>query len=178
MWFRTGKEYSMYTVNEMIHYGGSGVCVIQEIATMRFGRSRERYYVLKPVYQNTSLIYVPVENEQLTSKMRPILTREEVDALIACMDALPTAWEDDPQTRKASFDALLHSNECRNLMILIKTLHAHKERRQADGKTLHVSDETYLREAQRLLYDEFAGALDLQPAQVHDYIRGKLEQPA
>ena len=67
----------MYSVNEKIHYGGSGVCVIQEIATMRFGRTREKYYVLKPVYQNSSVIYVPVENEALVSKMRPVLSREE-----------------------------------------------------------------------------------------------------
>ena len=168
----------MYSVNEKIHYGGSGVCVVQEIASMRFGRTRERYYVLKPVYQNTSLIYVPVENEQLVAKMRPVISREEVDRLIDGMAEIPTAWEEDPQVRKASFDALLRSNECRSLIVIIKTLNAHKERRQADGKNLHVADETYLREAQRLLYDEFAGALNIQPAQVHDYIRRKLEQPA
>lgn len=167
----------MFSVNEKIHYGGCGVCVIQEIATMRFGRTRERYYVLKPVYQNSSVIYVPVENEQLVAKMRPVLTREEVDRLIDGMDEIPTAWEEDPQARKASFDALLRSDECRNLIVIIKTLCAHKERRQADGKALHVSDEGYLREAQRLLYDEFAGALDLQPAQVRDYIQNKLCPP-
>lgn len=178
MGFPDGKECSMFTVNQKIHYGGSGVCVIQEIATMRFGRSRERYYVLKPVHQNSSVIYVPVDNEQLVSKMRPVLSREEVDRLIACIDEIPTAWEEDPQVRRANFDALLRSNECRSLIVLIKTLNAHRELRQADGKTLHVSDETYLREAQRLLYDEFAGALEIQPTQVHDYIRSKLEQPA
>jgi CarD family transcriptional regulator len=168
----------MYSVNEKIHYGGSGVCVIQEIATMRFGRTREKYYVLKPVYQNSSVIYVPVENAALVSKMRPVLSREEVDRLIDGMPEIPTAWEEDPQARKASFEALLRSNECRSLIILIKTLHAQKERRQADGKTLHVADETYLREAQRLLYDEFAGALEIQPTQVHAYIQSKLGQPA
>jgi len=168
----------MYSVNEKIHYGGSGVCVIQEIATMRFGRTREKYYVLKPVYQNSSVIYVPVENAALVSKMRPVLSREEVDRLIDGMPEIPTAWEEDPQARKASFEALLRSNECRSLIILIKTLHAQKERRQADGKSLHVSDETFLREAQRLLYDEFAGALEIQPAQVHAYIQSKLGQPA
>lgn len=168
----------MFAVNEKIHYGGSGVCMIQDIATMRFGRSRERYYVLKPVYQNASVIYVPVDNPQLVSKMRPVLTREEVDRLIAGMEEIPTAWEEDPQQRKASFDALLRSNECRSLIVLIKTLNAHKERRQADGKALHVADETYLREAQRLLYDEFAGALEIQPAQVHDYIQSKLSPSA
>lgn len=164
----------MYSVNEKIHYGGSGVCMIQEIATMRFGRTRERYYVLKPVYQNSSVIYVPVGNPELVAKMRPVLSREEVDSLIEGMPGIPTAWEDDPQLRKASFDALLRSHECRSLIVIIKTLNAHKERRQADGKTLHVADETYLREAQRLLYDEFAGALNIQPAQVHDYIQSKL----
>ena len=168
----------MYSVNEKIHYGGSGVCVIQEIATMRFGRTREKYYVLKPVYQNSSVIYVPVENAALVSKMRPVLSREEVDRLIDGMPEIPTAWEEDPQARKASFEALLRSNECRSLIILIKTLHAQKERRQADGKALHVSDETFLREAQRLLYDEFAGALEIQPTQVHAYIQSKLGQSA
>ena len=168
----------MFSVNEKIHYGGSGVCVIQEIATMRFGRTREKYYVLKPVYQNASVIYVPVENQQLVSKMRPVLSREEVDRLIEGLAEIPTAWEEDPQARKASFDALLRSNECRSLIVIIKTLHAQKERRQADGKTLHVADETYLREAQRLLYDEFAGALEIQPTQVHAYIQSKLGQPA
>ena len=168
----------MYSVNERIHYGGSGVCVIQEIATMRFGRTRERYYVLKPVYQNASLIYVPVENEQLVAKMRPVLSRDEVEALIESVPEIPTAWEEDPQARKAAFDSLLRSNECRSLIVLIKTLNAHKERRQADGKSLHVSDETFLREAQRLLYDEFAGALDIQPAQVHAYIMDRIGQTA
>ena len=74
----SGKEHFMYNVGDNIHYGGSGVCVIQEIAVMRFGRTREQYYVLKPVYQNASLIYVPVDNPQLVGKMRAVLTKEEV----------------------------------------------------------------------------------------------------
>ena len=168
----------MYSVNEKIHYGGSGVCVIQEITTMRFGRTREQYYVLKPVYQNSSLIYVPVGNEQLTAKMRPVMSKDEVDSLIDSIDEIPTAWEEDPQLRKTSFDALLRSNECRSLIVLIKTLNEHRERRQASGKALHVSDESFLREAQRLLYDEFAGALGIQPDQVRSYIETKLGRTA
>ncbi len=164
----------MFSVNEKIHYGGSGVCIIQEIATMRFGRTRERYYVLKPVYQNSSLIYVPVDNEALVSKMRPVLTRQEVDDLIDEMPSVETAWEEDSQQRKLNFDALLRSNQCRDLVVLIKTLQEHKVVRAKLGKTLHVSDETYLREAQRLLFDEFAGPLGLMPAQVNGYITEKL----
>ena len=163
----------MYSVNETVRYDGSGVYTVQDITTMRFGRTRERYYVLKPVYQNASLIYVPVDNEALTSKMRPVLTREEVDALINEMPSVETAWQEDSQLRKESFDALLRSNQCRDLVVLIKTLQEHKIRRQKIGKALHVTDETYLREAQRLLFDELAGPLGLMPAQVHDYLTEK-----
>lgn len=168
----------MFSVNDKIHYGSSGVCVIQEIATMRFGRSRERYYVLKPVYQHSSLIYVPVENQQLVSRMRPVLSKEEVDELIRSMPNVATAWIDDVQERKASFDDLLRNHSCSGLIIIIKTLNEHKAIRQARGKTLHVADEAYLREAQRLLFDEFAGALNIHPSEVNDYIQSKLGQTA
>ena len=168
----------MFSVNEKIHYGTSGVCVIQEIATMRFGRTRERYYVLKPVYQKSSVIYVPLDNQELVAKMRPLLTQEEVDRLISSMPDVKTAWVDDPQERKASFDELIRNHSCADLIVIIKTLTAHKEQRQARGKSLHVSDETYLREAQRLLFDEFAGALDIEPSQVNAYLLDKLEPSA
>lgn len=169
-----GKERVMFKVNDKIHYGGSGVCLVQEIKTMRFGRTREQYYVLKPVYQNASLIYVPVDNPQLVGKMRAVLSKQEVEELIRQMPEVTTAWEDDPQQRKTQFDNLLRSNRCSDLVVLIKTLMEHKERRQSIGKTLHVADEAYLREAQRLLYDEFAGALEIHPSQVNEYIRNAL----
>ena len=173
-----GKEHFMYKVDDQIHYGGSGVCVIQEIAVMRFGRTRERYYVLRPLHQNASLIYVPVDNPQLVAKMRPVLTREEVEELISAMPAVETVWIEDAQERKACFDAMLRSNDCRDLIVIIKTLHEQKKRRQAQGKALHVSDDACLREAQRLLFDEFAGALGMKPAQVNEYILQRLQLPA
>ena len=168
----------MYSVNDKIHYGSSGVCVIQEIATLRFGRTRERYYVLKPVNQNASMIYVPVENEQLVSKMRPVLSREEVHALIRTIPEVQTAWVEDVQERKSTFDEMLKRHSCADLIVLIKTLNEHKQTRQSRGKSLHVSDEGYLREAQRLLYDEFADALEIPPSQVSAYIQEQLELPA
>ena len=168
----------MFSVNDKIHYGSSGVCEIQEIATMRFGRTRERYYVLKPVYQKASLIYVPLDNPELVSRMRPLLSREEVDALIESMPTVQTAWIDDPQARKACFDEMMRRHSCADLIVIIKTLSAHKKQRQARGKSLHVSDETYLREAQRLLYDEFAGAWGILPSQVDGYIQDKLQASA
>lgn len=178
IWGQGVKEFGMYNVNETIHYGGSGVCTIQEIAMLRFGRTRERYYVLKPLHQNTSVIYVPVNNEQLVSKMRPVLTREEVESLISEMPSVETNWIEDAQDRKAYFDELLRKNNCTDLVRIIKALTLQKERRQQIGKTLHVTDENYLREARRLLFDEFAGALGMKPSEVDGYIVSRLGESA
>ena len=54
----------------------------------------------------------------------------------------------------------------------------HKKRRQAMGKTLHVSDENYLREAQRLLYDEIAGVMGMNPNEVNAYILERVDLSA
>ena len=168
----------MYHVNDRIHYGGSGVCTVQDITTMRFGRTREKDYVLKPLHQNASVIYVPVNNEQLVGKMRPVMTRDEVEQLIRDMPEIETVWVDDIQARKATFDQLLRGNNCTDLIKIIKTLYQHKKRRQAMGKTLHVSDENYLREAQRLLYDEIAGVMGMNPNEVNAYILERVDLSA
>ena len=40
----------------------------RKAAEKKFGKEITKYYVLKPVYRNSSLIYVPVGNEKLESK--------------------------------------------------------------------------------------------------------------
>ena len=163
----------MFQTGDAIQYSGSGVCIIQEITTMRFGRTREQYYVLKPLHQNTSVIYVPVKNEQLVSKMRPILSSDEVDALVEQIDSAEPIWDDDMNQRKLLFDEMIRSGSCISLIRIIKSLLLQRSRRQADGKTLHVSDENYLREAQRLLYDEIAAVLGKTPKEVEGMLKEK-----
>lgn len=156
----------MFCANDKIHYVGSGVCLIQEITVKRIGRNRASYYVLKPLHQQTSVIYVPVDKEELVARMRPILTRDQVRALIDSIDSITPVWYPDVNERKLQFDGLLRSGSCADLICLIKSLFAQRKIRQAEGKLLHVSDETFLREAQRLLYDEFAGVLEKTPKEI------------
>lgn len=166
----------MFCANETIHYAGSGVCRIQEIAKMRFGRTWEQYYVLKPLHQNASVIYVPVNSEKLVAKMRPILTREEIETLIDGFADIEPAWEDDVNLRKAKYDELIRSGDCTDLVRIIKALMQQRGKRQAEGKSLHVSDEGYLREAQRLLYDEIAGVLGKNPKEIEEQLKDKLSR--
>ena len=164
----------MFCVGDKILYGGSGACVIEKIEMIRFGRSREKYYVLRSLFQNNAVIYVPVNNADLVSKMREMPSKDDVDRLIEWMPDADSVWIDDAQARKTCFEQIMRSGTCSDRICLIRTLFLHKRSRLSEGKNLHVSDENFLRDAKKLLCDEFAYPLQLEPSQVLDYMRMKL----
>ena len=69
----------MFQVNDMVLYGTNGVCKVVDIDERDCGGRMVEYYILKPIYAANSTIFVPVNNEKLTSKMRYVLTKEEID---------------------------------------------------------------------------------------------------
>lgn len=55
----------MYAVNDTVMYGQSGICKITEICDRKFGRETLKYYVLRPVYGNNTVIYCPVDSDKV-----------------------------------------------------------------------------------------------------------------
>ena len=49
-----------------------------------------------------------------------------------------------------------------------------EQERQAQGKKMHVSDERFFKEAEKLLYDEFAMVLEIKPEEVLPFILEQL----
>ena len=66
---------------DFVHYGAYGVCQVEDIRPIRFGPDtpRREYYVLKPISQDGASIFVPADNLKLMSRMRPVLSEEEID---------------------------------------------------------------------------------------------------
>ncbi len=52
-----------FLIGDTVSYGIHGVCLVEDIKTMDFGAAGEMYYVLKPIYDNKSTVYVPCEKE-------------------------------------------------------------------------------------------------------------------
>ena len=74
----------MYSVGEKIVYGENGVCTVIKIAPLEIsGASKDKlYYYLAPLI-GTGVYYSPVDSGAF---MRPVISREEAEALI---DAIP-----------------------------------------------------------------------------------------
>ena len=83
----------MFQKGDLIVYGNTGVCRVEDIGPLKnMGDSKEikDYYILSPVF-SSGVIYIPANTRVF---MRPVLTKEQVDALI---DRIPT-----PFTRNSS----------------------------------------------------------------------------
>lgn len=165
----------MYKVNEIVLYGNEGVCKITEIMTRSFGNKTMDYYVLKPVYSKGSTIYVPIENEELTNKLKKILSAEEIMELIHGMPDADSVWVDNDNLRKEKYKDILRNGNRVELVQLIRTLYLHQQKLKDNGKKFHAADDKFFKDAEKILYDEFAYVLKIKQEEVIPFICEQIE---
>lgn len=159
----------------LVVYGKNGVCQIEAVVSRNFYQKPKTYYVLRPDSDPNEVIYVPTDNEAAVQNMRPLLSAEEIYSLIRSMPEEPVSWNQNEAQRKEEFRQILSSGDHKKLIQMIKALYQHQKKRQAMGKKLCASDERFFKEAENLLYDEFAAALHLGRGQVLPFIMEQLQ---
>ena len=167
----------MFDVGTKVLYKTSGVCTVTEIKKAKISElSGEKvYYILKPINDPNFTIYVPTDNEALTSQMREILTADEIIALIKSMPHEDTEWISDSKQRSDLFRKILIGGDRKELMKMTKTIHRKRQELAEIGKKLYAADESALKKAERVLFDEFALVLKIRQEDVIPFIIGQIE---
>lgn len=159
----------MFCVGQTVLYGSNGVCMVDDVTEKRIGKTKMQYYVLKPLCNNTSTLFVPTANQQLVSKMRRILTEDEAEAILR--DLPPCGdWNDNKQERSEQFRAIITEGSCVELIRLIRLVRTHGQEQLAGGKRLHISDERFLKEAEKMICEEFSLVLHISRDKVLERI--------
>ena len=159
-------------IGSYVLYGKTGVCLVKELTTLSHsGSTAAEYYVLLPISDNRTSVYVPRSNPDLVARMCPLLSRTEIDALLAGAGDDVMQWVDDRQQRGTLYRAVINGNDRRALIRLIRCLYTRKEVRQAAGKRLSSMDENALLECVRLVEEEFSIVLGIPTADVEAYVR-------
>ena len=161
----------MLTVGQTVVYGTQGVCTVKEISMLKLGKTKGEYYALSPIDDPGSTVYVPTANEKLMSKLRPVLTGEEADALITEAVREPLEWIESDAERKSACDDIVESGDRKQLMRLVGMLYRRRELLKDQKKHFHNVDAQYLKTAERMLHGELAYALGIAVDDVADYIR-------
>ena len=168
-----------HSVGEIVVYGGNGVCEIDDIKDISFYHEEpQKYYILKPKFVKQELVlYVPYNNEKLTSKIQPVITRSEAMDIIRDTDN-NVEWIEDRNLRKETYSSLISSGDRKNIFDIIRIISARRRELQAEGKSLNMQDEKMLNDAQKRMDAEFAVALDLNIEDVPGFINKELAQVA
>lgn len=167
----------MFQIGQVVAYGATGICKIEDIKTMSLSRTtnRQEYYVLRPAAAPTCVTYVPTANEALVKKMRPVYKKEEIDNLIEAVRGEELRWIEDTRKRMDAFSQIVSKGISTELLKLIACLYLEKKERSEVGKKFCATDEKMLKSAERIVGEEFSYALNIPQSEVSAYIADKLK---
>lgn len=160
----------MFQTGDAVLYGMNGVCRISDVSSQSFGGVSAEYYVLHPINNEAATVFVPTGSDGLVRKMRPVLTREQICELIRSMPEETPIWVENENQRRMVYREILENGDRTAIVRVLKTLHQHREEQVSRGKKLRMTDERVFRDAERLLYDEFAFVLAIGRDEVPSFI--------
>ena len=166
-----------YSTGDLILYGRHGVCRVEEVASGQpSGGDTKEYYVLRPLYQNRSCcIRIPADQSKVYC--RPIISGAEAQRLIRRIPDLPAEpyYNRNLNQLREHYRSCLENLSCESLISLTKSLYLKKRETEAQRKKFGTVDERFMREAEDLLYGEFAAALEIERDSVQNYIAKELQ---
>lgn len=165
----------VYQKGDLIVYGSSGVCRIEDIGPLKGAggvNGRRSYYTLSLVF-GSGVIYTPVDTNVF---MRPVLSKERVEQLIT---QLPDLNEDVCSTSNLRqltehYHAAFETHSCEELLRLIKSVYQKDQDSLKQGKRLGLTDQKYRKHAEELVHGEFSVALGIPYEQVPGYISARI----
>ena len=164
-----------WKVNDTVVHAREGVCIISSIEELSMSSDGPtEYYILSPVYEKGSRIYVPLALAD--NVLRKPLTKDEIEALIKEIPKLGIKWISDEKKRQKSLQEDIKSGSHATLLGIIATLYSKKKEIGESGRKFHSSDEHFLNEAEKQINREFGYVLGIKPGDVPAYIGTKIDK--
>lgn len=162
-----------WKAGDVVVHKRDGVCRISEIRSMNMTGDGERpYYVLVPVYDSGTKIYVPADQE--TDSLREPLSVEEINTMIDEIPEHRSAWIENEKLRTREYGQILDHGSMEGILSVVSALIKKKNERARAGRKFHSSDERILSDGCRMLHGEFGYMLNISPDDVPEYIEKKL----
>lgn len=132
-----------------------------------------RYYVLKPISNNEATLFVPVNNENLVRKMKRLMTQPQLDEVLNDVSAKDVEWNSNEAVRKEEFRNTISFGNVSEILVLLKSIWIHRRMQNSKGRKLHISDEMYLREAEKIIKEEISTVIGVEQDEVIPYVKNK-----
>ena len=166
----------MFGKGEYVVCGSKGVCTVESVMKLSMpGVSGDReYYVLKPLYNYATTVYIPVDAGK--ESMRGVLSEAEAKQLIHAMDGIAPISIANDKMLEQEYRGCMRTNLCEEWVRILKTTYQRKIKRQEMGRKVTAVDAKYSRIAEDSLYGELAIALVIPKEEVPAYIAREIHQ--
>ncbi len=162
----------MFSVGDKIVYGENGVCTVARVAPLDHAGAApgKLFYHLEPLV-GSGIYYTPVDSGAF---MRPVISREEAEALIDAMPSIEPAICRDNRFNHvdAFYKELFRQHSCEALVAIVKGL----RERMNEKKTKSSRAESTMRRARDMLHGELSIALDMDISEVEPYIQERISR--
>lgn len=166
----------MYKNGDLVVYGAQGVCRITGDTTKVIGGKKLSYLVLEPLDHSGATCYIPSDNPNALAKLRPLLDKDTLERVLSSEEFRNAEWIEDENQRKQYYRELIACGDRVSIMLMIHRLHQHKQLQQSTGRKMHLCDENFLRDAQKLLDPELSLAFGLKTEEVSAYVLSVLHK--
>lgn len=153
-----GNTMSRFQAGALVVYGNLGVHEVEGVGLRRFcDESAREYYTLRPYFSDShDRSYIPTEKE---AALRPVTPAQQAKADLARIKAEKLPIPAGVQTALAEhYQALLHTNDFYQYLILFKELGQKQTQQQSRGRKINAMDTYFYQMVERVLREELAVA--------------------
>ena len=165
----------MFSVNELVVYGNSGLCTVDAVGELNIpsAKSDKTYYTLSPLNQKNSQIYAPVDSEKTV--IRKVLSERVCKDLVTDIPFIIPFHIETEKDREKEYRQVLKSCDLRDIVSLIKYLYIKKLDLEEHGKKLNLLDKSSLQKAEKIVYSELQTVLGVEDDLVRNLILSNLK---
>ena len=161
----------MFQIGDQVVYGVHGVCRVADVEKQLVSKKFVTYLVLEPSGQEGSRYLVPTSSEAAMSKLKPILSSAELETMLKSSEVRKGNWIQEENLRKQTYRELIVSGDRAGLVGMMHTLYRHKKAQAQMGKKVHLADENFLRDAEKILASEIAVVMGITTDDAKNYMR-------
>lgn len=164
----------MFAIGDMIVYGSDGVYTVCEYTKSPIDKGDLRiFYILKPLMgADGNRVITPSEGG--ATAMRPVMGREEAQALIEKIPEIGIIKVENERTRRDVYRSVMTAGGGENMVSMIKTVRERRKLFAQMKRRLSETDTDFESRAKHCLYSELSVALDIPYREVESHIIDKL----
>lgn len=165
----------MFEKGSYVTYRSEGVCIITDIRKENFGavEGDDDYYILAPINDMKSTVFVPVNNENLVGYMRHLLSADELNSIVSELSNERMDWIPENRARNMAFRQVISVGDRKELIVLLNTLYDKLDEMKKTGKRPGTTEQGALAKAEKLIYEEFSVTTDISSQEkVKELLRG------